>query len=472
MDVLKELDSVSTYKPIKGAVFDLYKLVVKHNIDRKEAIEIFSEKNKRGTFKIVYKKLKDRFLEGILNNSFPNLTKVQQTHFLIWKKFVESKFLLFLDKRIAGVKISKEVIRSAEKNGILEIALSLSRDLELYYATTQPNTNKQSYYAEKANKFGKELYQEILAQRTYASIVICYKKKKPFNHLDETIKKLHKYSVTNFNYRFRLFYHQIKNFKYHILGNEVKIIENTLTAISVFDQIKMPLPYIVKWNFLFQLIPIYLSRQEYGRTENTINFCLKLPTSGSYNWHLTLLYKAFYGFYCNKPSIAQSAYKVAHSIPAKFESETTKERWYLIQAYLAFFGKLGALTDNQSFRLYKFLNTIKANNKENDQRINLIVLELIHLLVDKKRLKFLKKISDIEKVISVHFNKHDNKRSKYFLRLLRCFLTGNYNKLRVMAHAKKHLRKLESCQKETNLNALNREIVPYEILWSHLLGTL
>jgi len=103
------------------------------------------------------------------------------------------------------------------------------------------------------------------------------------------------------------------------------------------------------------------------------------------------------------------------------------------------------------FKLGKFLN-IEEKQRNDEQKANLLVLELLHLLADGKRLLYFEKLERIEGYISSRFRAHIFKRTRYFLRLLKSIVKGNY-----------HIPLARS---------LDIEIVPYELLWELALGLL
>lgn len=221
----------------------------------------------------------------------------------------------------------------------------------------------------------------------------------------------------------------------------------------------------MKWSFAYQLLPIYIQQGSYAKSELMVNKCLSYCLKGTYNWHLTLFYKIVLGFYSNKPAISLQACIQAKSVPQKFHSEAISERWKIIEAYLYFFSKLGKINYTTNFRIYKFLNDAKYTNS-----LNLLIIELLSLLINKKKKMYMKRVERIEDVIQ---SNRGYPRAAYFLRMLRAVELGDYNVLRVSAHAKKHVGLLAKAKnKKLNINVFDKEPVPYEILWEHILEFL
>ena len=191
MNTIKELSSLSTYRPTNGDTLYLFHLMMDKDLSRKESEIRFIRQNKSvHHFRVVYKNLKDNLLEGILSNSFKDYTKIQQAHFKIWKKFVKSKILIQSEKKTAGATVAKEALLGAEKYGILEIALSLSRELEMHYANIEPDQDQYNRFKEKVNIYQLATFQETTAQSTFSELAFCIKKQKECSHIPALIQEL------------------------------------------------------------------------------------------------------------------------------------------------------------------------------------------------------------------------------------------------------------------------------------------
>ena len=154
-------------------------------------------------------------------------------------------------------------------------------------------------------------------------------------------------------------------------------------------------------------------------------------------------------------------------ITEKIKSNTIDSRWQIIEAYLYLFAKADLLKLEGKFRLYKFLNTVKPNQKGKHQ---VFVLHLLYLIFDGKKKEFMKECDNIEGYI--HRHKSIPSRARYFLRLLHCVEKGDYNKLRVQAHAKKNLALLRSNARHLDIEVFDNEPVPFERLWGMVVDGL
>jgi len=464
LETLKEISFFSAFQPENGDLLKLFHLAVEKEFSREDAIIFFPSKNH---FNVIYKKLKDKLLDGILLNSFKNLTKVQVTHFKIRKRSVESIMLLYSGKKIAGVKIAEETLVAAMKYGLVDIVLSMSRELENHYAGVDSNRRKWKKFHSITAQYLTYLTHECAAQSLYSELASCIRSKIDPSYLLPKIKVLQTFYSVNNQYKFRFYSYMTINLYALYNNDQLAIIKVSKEAISFFSSCSCHLPYITQWNFKFQMIPIYLNQKKYAKAEIIIRECIQYPTKGSYNWHLTLFYQAILGFYSNKPQIAFKTWKLATSTTKKFQSEAIDNRWRIIKAYLHFYAKVNRIASLGPFRLYRFLNSVEANPKG---KVNLYILELLHLLVDGKKSQFMKQAEYVETYLRL--NPRLPKRTRHFLRMLRAVEIGDYHIVRVTAHAKKYYQKLQKIEVILDINVADAEPVKYEILWDIVLEFL
>jgi len=288
MDLIRDIAKYSNYHPNSGQKGELFKLALEEHITRKKAIEIFENREKKGHFRVVYKQLKDRLLEGVLQIGHKHLPQVLKTRFQVWKKQLQTKILLQTESRRAGIKLAIETITSAEKNEQWDVVQSLCRELAYHYSISQPDTTQYRKYRGKLEKANKILAEELKADMIYQNLIHCYR-------IADEIQQLEAISKNNNQYRFRYFYYATKNVYFQITKQDDKLILNNREAYHFFNSLKRPIPYSTKFNFLADLIPVYILKKQFGEAESLINICLSLPIKGTFNWHKILIYQSLLG---------------------------------------------------------------------------------------------------------------------------------------------------------------------------------
>lgn len=471
MQLLRDITKFSNYRPSGGLKGELYRLTVEEELSRKEAEAYFEEKEKKGQFLVVYKRLKDSLLDGVLQTSLKKFPKRFQIRFKNWKKHLQTKILLQTGSRIAGIKLATETITNAEQNDQFEIVQSICRDLINHYSNNDLNTLKYHKYQKKLALAIQYLNNEVEVESTYRDLFFCYRTKRSITHIIKKIEEFDQIAINNSNYKFRYFYFSLKSLYYQIEQKETELVKNNKLAYVYFNSLTKEMSHVVKFNFLMPIVPIYIVKNQFAEAESTINTCLSLPEKGSFNWHISLLHQAYLGFYSNKLSFTIRALNIIKSVPVKDDSKALFLTWDTTEGYVAFFIKTRSLNIPTSFKLYKYLN--QKEKRGNDfQKAHLVIMELLHLLADKKYKKYLEKTERIEGLIATRFKAHDHKRIRYFLRMLKLVVRGNYHRKLVTAHAQKQMDNLKDSKKELDINILDKEMVPYELLWEEVLGTL
>ena len=465
MEILKELSYISTYRPQKGDLLKLFQLLIEEGEDRDVAATKFGNMN---YFRVIYKQLKDHLLDGILTSSFSRMSKEQQLLIKIQKRSLECHLLFQSGKNKAGVKIAEETILQAERNDLLHAALGLSSILELHYSSIQLDRQKRKKYQLKTIELLEAYQQEIKARTILGDLSFYHQKNQIRKAIPDKIAELEELADSNNRYRFRVFYYAAKNLCYKIAQQEDNVINNSKEAITFFESIDIKQSYISEFSFRYQLIPIYMKRKEYGKAEYYIIEALKLPTPGEYNWNMILLQKAVLGFYSSKLLMTREVLKMVKQTKNKFDSKIIESRWEIMQAYLYLFATWGKLQLDGKFRLYRFLNSVEVTDMG---KPNLLILELLHLLVKGNKKEYMRISDGINDYIGKHIVK-GNRRTRFFLRMLRAVELGDYHPVRVAAHAKKYKRQLYSTTPVITANVLDQEPVPYEMLWEGVMEWL
>lgn len=473
MKVLKELHSVSVYEPNRGDLLKLFEMAIRlPDFDREKAEAAFLEQNKsRGQFRMTYKTLKDRLLNGIFSNSFANYDTVQRAHFHIWKCYAGTKTLIGLDKKTAGISLAQETFRAARKYGLIDIALSLSRELEMHYATVEPDKKKTADYRKIKEQLLEWFVDEVKAEGILLDLINRINLGEDTKGFSTRIEAIE--NPANREYRYNFYVFTCKTLLSNIRGYGDGLLETCQKAVSFFESIKSPLPYFVRWNFLFQAVPVLIGRMDFATAESYARYCVKITKLGGYNWHLSLLHLSLVGFHSGKPAIALEAWKTSKRHIAKFESVMVEERWKIIEAHLHLYAKLGVIAMPTKFRLGKFLNEmLESSKRKAGQNVSILIVQLLHLLLDGKQERFMFKSERIDKYIHAHLSSEKYDRSRFFLKMLQQIERGDYKRTEVERLAKKYQVQLEAAEMSINVDLLENEVVRYERLWALVLGFL
>lgn len=473
MNNLLEIQAVSNFHPTNTDVGRLYKLIMEDSsITREEVFQAFNKekKNSQEYNRYVFKSLKDELINGIFQSSFKGLSKIQQSHFEVMKKYAACKILIGTGKKKAGIPLTRETLALAEKYGILEIALALARELELHFSIVDLNNQKYALYQQKVEKLQQYVFEETAAQSAYAKLAFSIQKKKCTASSKKDIAALELIKPNNKEYKFNLHYYILKTLWYQLHKDNHNLIKTCQDALSFFDEYDRPLSQVVRFSFYFKLIPLLILQKNFEKAEESINRCLTLLNKGSYNWHLTLFYLAILGFYSGRPKIALDAWKQAEQSSKKFKSAVINDRWEIIKAYLFYFDLYGEVKMPGNFRLYRFISQITtANQDKSGLNVSIIVAELLHLLATGNQKKYMERCELLPAYIRDNLRKKEDARARHFLRMLICVEKGDYHLVRVQRYAAAHLKKLKAIDASVSLELLESELIPFEVLWERVL---
>jgi hypothetical protein len=152
------------------------------------------------------------------------------------------------------------------------------------------------------------------------------------------------------------------------------------------------------------------------------------------------------------------------------------EAWRILEAYLFFLLVAGKINlpegepEIKNFRLNKFLNEVPFYAKDKEgMNIQIIILQVLFLIVQKKYSKAIDKIESLERYCSRYLKEGENFRNNCFFKLLLCVIKANFNRVAAERKGKSVLDKMIT---KSGGNPGVIEIIPYERLWGILLDNL
>ncbi|MEO1263915.1 MAG: hypothetical protein AAFZ15_34235 [Bacteroidota bacterium] len=464
MKHIKQLSKISTYQPSSGPLLTLYDLALK-GLSREEIFDHFRDRGSN-YFNVILSRLKSKLLEGVLFYPFNDHAEHLTRSLAAYNEFSVCLRLLRTGNKIVGLSETEKVLTKTIDLGMTGCALMLAIELEIYYSTIG-NYSKYKKYAALSDDLKKEFDREIAIQKIFNELAFSIKKKLPKEDILEKLTAFKKEMPGQF-YRSNLFYFSAWNLWHRFHENKPAIIQTCQEATQFFNQFKTPIPFTTRWNFMRQMIPIYVAEKKYPEAAVMAKRCVKLCTEGNYNWHLSLIYLALVAFHNGKPKVAFQAYKTAHSVPMKFERvDDIQERWQLIRSYLSLYN----LHVPGTFRLYKFLNSIPTLNADKSRNnVAVIISHLLHLWKAGEREQFGDLSKQLRRYIQRHLRKPGLERPRWFLMMLEKFYESNYHPVRYEPRVKALWKKIQNTPSEISVNVLETEVIPIEVAWGMVVG--
>ncbi|MEO1260978.1 MAG: hypothetical protein AAFZ15_19415 [Bacteroidota bacterium] len=463
MKALKQYAQVSAWTPENGDLLRLYKMIMA-GYDRNEAKEAFQISDNH--FSVVCKRFKEHMIQGVLNNSLKGLNRFQRIRYSIRKQYESAILLLLLEKKDAGIPLARATMRKAEKYGLFQVALDLSRKLRTYYSMLDTNTKHYKYYTEKQKKYKRELDLELEAEDIMFEFSFNIRKGLLLEGIEDRLQNLEKKESSSYWFHYMIFI--CKASWQQVSRKENEVLATCYKALKYFES-RSDLPYFIYFSFYFRAIAVHIARREYSLAETLINKSLDGPVYGEHNWQIIMLQRALLGFHSGKTAITLDAYLKALKVPKKKRTTQIGEQWQIIRAYL----ELYEVDVPGPWRLSRFLNSVQMSSADKAGNFVAIkIAELMHLLKRREFEKYTYRCERLDPYIDQHLKGKKLDRYVHFLRLLQCIVRGGFQKEEVLKKAKKYLHGLKETAPRIGADVREVEIVPFEALWEMAMGIL
>jgi hypothetical protein len=154
-----------------------------------------------------------------------------------------------------------------------------------------------------------------------------------------------------------------------------------------------------------------------------------------------------------------------------------KETFLIIEAYLHLLVGLGLIkggrgdTNSTKLKIGKFLNDMSFSSKEKNRRnIHVIIIRIINHYLNKKDVDF--DMADaVRKYIQRHLNDSNTIRAKNFILALASFSESGFDLDIAKKEGQKYINELSKYSVGQNNQDPFGELVTYEHLWGHVVGT-
>lgn len=431
-------------------------------------MEVFQKNGKSPDhFRHVFKSLKDQLLRDSFDQLVPELSAAKRRRMTCWSKFQRVNQLLIVEEKKAAIDLAVEVLNLSERCGFLEIEHSLLRSLEHHYGAIEPDTRRYLRYRRRLKDATKALLEEQQVLSLTTDLVFRIRRKKDWKILGPEIEEVGK--KDNDRFMFNLFRYGLLTIWFRLNLDYGKLVETCQNAIFFFDNLPNDMPYVTKWTFYRQMIPVLVAQGRIQEADRYLTRCLTLPVAGTQNWHLALLQRAYLGFYSDKPRIAFDAWNRAMK-NKKFNNLELDELWQTVHAYLAIYHKLGRLPMMKPFRLKKYLNSVSQTEQDKQgANVSITVAHLLHLLMDGKKKEYMKKAESISAYVHKHLRGKKHLRSRCILHMLAKVEDADYHRRRAGLRAQRWLRQL---RKNPVQMVTESEIMPFEKVWEIALAHL
>jgi len=435
-----------------------------------------------------YKNLKIELIERLINSLFfinlkqPIYNERQLSFFYCCKYLAAAKILRRLLSVNASINLFKRILKRAIKYELTEFIVECSKHLMNYYALFLGDENKFNYYHALFIKHKVILDAEDLAGELYSRLMLPFVKEKAvkkdtYETAKEYLIQINKKMETLESPQLYYMRFYIKIIMSLSINDYHSIIKTCQEAIGYFEEKKYVAKGALSTAYIYE-ISCYLQLKQFAKGKALEVKTLKLIREGARNWFNnrglffilamhTKNYEEAYIVY--QQVINHRKYK---SLPSNSQ---TKETWQIYGAYLHFLHEMGRLKDIplNKFKLGRFINNVPLSSKDKSSvNISILIIQTLFLIIRKDYDGIIDRIEALEKYITRHIHKDQNKRSNTFIRMLLKVGAVGFNKPSLERRVKKYYEALKAIQSESINQAYIVEIIPYEDLWELVLESL
>lgn len=367
--------------------------------------------------------------------------------------------------------IAKETIRKSMKYHITEITFHLSQTL-MYMCAIRNNPRKK-YYEEICKQSLKLLNAEAKARFILSDIFSYTSRFRQLtnNQKSDLIVKIDNFKkeTKSFNsYQFNLLKLNIETLDSLIKEEHEMVIQKVREGLDYFDELPFQASKLAYYSMYSRLISSYLVNGNLENAKIAIGQCLNFIKKGSHNWQVIMIYKCIVAFHSKEYEVVRNTFIISNKYKM---SEYIKEQWRIVEAYLCFLNKIGKVNYHKEFRIGKFLNEVPVASKDKQGSfISIIIAQVLIYLAYNHRENIIDKLDSLKSYNYVYLKKDYTYRSNCFIRILTQLSSGNFSRTAFVRKTQTYYNNL--LKAKLNVNAVEREFIPYQDLYHFILELL
>jgi hypothetical protein len=450
----------------------------KYKSDAEAAKNLYGEDAEGSKFRKLKSDLRDKLHEAVLQlQSDPNdASDYQNAYYESHRTWLVVRTLIGQGAHQAATTLVRKLLRQTEKFDFTLLNMDIYSFLRIQYGLRERNEKKYLEANQSYNWYQAMYTAENMAEEQYTRLMLSFVGHRSSAYLiaDEikaTYELLREPMATYPSYRLQMYGRMIGFLHYTAQGDYAAASRHCAESILFFEkkpyEAKLPLQ-IFHYNQVISCI--YLRVPELG--ESALAHGLRAIPEGSFNWfknHEMLVYLSLY---------ARSYQRAADTVSTLIQhvrfdalSESTKELWWLFEAYMHFLlaqqPSWGPLVP---FRLKKFM-TSEGIFLKDKSGINVAII-LVRLLLDiqENNTKKLHTLVKATEQYCTRYLQHQAEmfRTYKFLQLVSQLARAGQQRAAFEAavhHADSCLRSAEWAAAPRSFSV---EIIPYEDLWQIL----
>lgn len=397
--------------------------------------------------------------------------KLVELHKLATECFLNIK----LKNKINGdfgnvIRKTSRVLNECVKFDFTDASLMLAKRLMKYYPYkgNKENSKKYTHYKQLVESLESthiaETKAELLLTEIDNSIVSKLSNEVILEKLSQSINDIDQILHDHNSIDFILNAYKLKLRKAQITNDYEETVSLCEEAMSRLSKKSYSLPHICYVNFVHPLIPLHIQQNNFQEADKKVDLLLSKINGWPNNKH------AIYSYGIISKMRQLNFDKALENIDSaiKADKEELYPRYRIYEGYCSLFS-------NRRFKLGKFFNSVFELNKDREgYRVNIIILQLIHLLKRKRYGEFIEKVEAVE-FYMYRFVKSKSdrlKRSRLFLEMLLMTHKCNFNSIAFKRKTEKQYSKLLQTPSQGASQVLEQEPISFEFLYHEVVKML
>ncbi len=431
-----------------------------------------------------YRKLKSRFRKRLMNNLFyldindPSFSEYHSAFYTVNKNFALGKILLSSGARNTFLKIAKSTLALSLKYEFHNISVLILRDILAHFILLRDQKTYDKYYELFIDQ-KKKLDVELEAELAYNYLSLKALKQNLTLEEEKKAESIYK-KVQNFKKEFQayhIFYlcSLAEYFYLHIHKQFNDILILCDEATEYFENHPVIKPEIRMSIFLIIKIETLLNIREFKDIDELVERAQRYFRKGSNNWMIFNEYYFLLSMNTGNYETAMDIYQVVTGNERfGMQPEIRKEKWKLYEAYLHYALETAGYSPEEleqrglrKFRLMRFLNDVPTFSKDKaGSNTAILIIQIMWLLKQGNYSSIIDKAESLRIYNYRYLKKLDNKRPFTFIKMLLLAEAKSFNRRRTRGLTDKMY---ESLKERGNTYYSEWEILPYELLWEHIM---
>lgn len=431
------------------------------------------------------RKLRDRLVNTLflIDLNAPHYNDLQRAHASCYKNLSAIHTLSVRYKHKAATELAEKTLRQSLYYGFTEVNLSIARYLSIFYSTGQKDQKKTQYYLKMAEEQSFILNQEIKAENAFIELGLINAhnmsateqlSEKASKYTEEFWPLIHKIKTPKFNmYVFYLlitFYEKSADYR--------KMAETSQAATDFFKENKHLASISARSFFPITSIVALSALKKFEQAERIGKKTMNEVEKGSSPW-FNIAHYMMTSYYRNEnfQAAQELLYQIKEHPNFNKLSGLSREHWRMHEAYIYFFSKTLSLEMDpkfsSNFRATTFLNQVPdASRDKEGLNTQLLILQIMISLVQNKYDAIIQRTDALKTYTSKYLRKDQNFRSNCFIKMLIQLPKANFHRAGVERKTETLFNKLSVESKSIVNDDADREFIPFEIIWKHILMNL